>query len=793
MPQIDRQILNEIVSLLIPHCPDIAARQSLLNSALFGCKVLNQIDLSGAPQDFAVQLVRKLSDFGDCEPGQPALVMLLEELKKQVGFDKQANTERVIRNILGRHDAIFANLYTIPESVRERASPNLVGRSALLDSLNTDLKNNTARILLQAFPGVGKTALAAEVAYNWLSEQRGKVLWLRLGRASADEALDALAYPFGAFQIMASYPNFSKYEVMQQLIRANDVSLVILDDAWKESTLQELQNAIPSNVPLLVTSRQQLFLTQVVNVSDLLEDDALALLKSLAPKQTQDEEMSRKVCQMLANFAFSIQIAGKTMNTKNYLAKEYLQRLSSFFPRRHADVAPLIQMTLDILPNDAKAVFAAWGAFWSTQITAEMMALYFNLPKGCFGQIHSFVKSDYHKKLQLNEIIEALDNLHQYGLARREPESTQDGRIVSVAYYKLHDLAHAFAMANHTNRTRSYALNSCLQFVNRYSKYSPESVAALTPEIGNCLGAVEFALQQKRYQDVLTFTNILEPGILNVRGYYRQAIALLHDKTIKAAQELGDETLISKYQSNLGTNLATIGEYDNALDYYQKALAISQNSEDTVGEVFDLGNIGHVYLLQQRYDEAIKYLKDILVIVQNPIEANALNNLGVAYENKMELETAKVHYQSALEIAEKNEELNVLKGEILGNLGNIERKEGKYQQAHEHLQQALDIFRDVDYTLKIGEALGNRGLVFLAEANYQEALQHVEEAEKIANEIGDIRNLAEWLDALGRVCEGQGDTVKARTYYEESIKNYETLHLNTEAQAVQARLDSLPK
>lgn len=93
----DKKTFDETVSLLLPYMSEISGRRALVESALFGCRILSSLDWSGSPHVFTVQLVRTLLNFGQCEPGHPAIVMLLEEVWQQSGHDKHPLIERLIQ------------------------------------------------------------------------------------------------------------------------------------------------------------------------------------------------------------------------------------------------------------------------------------------------------------------------------------------------------------------------------------------------------------------------------------------------------------------------------------------------------------------------------------------------------------------------------------------------------------------------------------------------------------------------------------------------------------------------
>jgi|GEM_PF-3912281 len=82
----DKKTFDALVDLLRPQMEYRDDRQAFVRGALFNCDVLNQIEWDGSANTFTVHLVHALFKFGDCS-GRPAIVMLLEELKSNTGFD----------------------------------------------------------------------------------------------------------------------------------------------------------------------------------------------------------------------------------------------------------------------------------------------------------------------------------------------------------------------------------------------------------------------------------------------------------------------------------------------------------------------------------------------------------------------------------------------------------------------------------------------------------------------------------------------------------------------------------
>jgi hypothetical protein len=84
-----KELFEQIVAALLPEMEETDARKALVESALYGSFVLHKIEWQGAAYPFTVNLINELINFGEAQPGQPAVTVLLTQLKAQVGLDRQ--------------------------------------------------------------------------------------------------------------------------------------------------------------------------------------------------------------------------------------------------------------------------------------------------------------------------------------------------------------------------------------------------------------------------------------------------------------------------------------------------------------------------------------------------------------------------------------------------------------------------------------------------------------------------------------------------------------------------------
>ncbi len=93
MSQLSATHISSIVTLVEPFCRTENERRALIDTVFAGTSSQPDIDISGAPLEFTRRLIFRLRDFGEIEPGKPALWALLETIRVQVGIDKQTQID----------------------------------------------------------------------------------------------------------------------------------------------------------------------------------------------------------------------------------------------------------------------------------------------------------------------------------------------------------------------------------------------------------------------------------------------------------------------------------------------------------------------------------------------------------------------------------------------------------------------------------------------------------------------------------------------------------------------------
>ena len=143
-----------------------------------------------------------------------------------------------------------------------------------------------------------------------------------------------------------------------------------------------------------------------------------------------------------------------------------------------------------------------------------------------------------------------------------------------------------------------------------------------------------------------------------LREWFVETGAEMAEEIISAGGEEAESAAFGGFLFNLGSALDDFGEYDRAIEFYERSLKITlavlgENHPDTATSY---NNLGSAYDRKGEYDRAIEfYERDLKIKLatlgeNHPYTATSYNNLGNAYRSKGEYDRAIEFYEKALQI-----------------------------------------------------------------------------------------------------------------------------------------------
>lgn len=164
----------------------------------------------------------------------------------------------------------------------------------------------------------------------------------------------------------------------------------------------------------------------------------------------------------------------------------------------------------------------------------------------------------------------------------------------------------------------------------------------------------------------------------------------------------------------------------------------------------NLGNLYHHFNLQ---DQALKYFLQSLEIAEAGTEQHPLNaiynNIGIIYARNKAHDDAIRYFQLALDIS-REEGIRSKEGLNLCNLGISLDKIGDETQAIAELNEASEIFKDLNDSTNLGTIENSLGNIFYRKGDYVSALQHFQSAISLIPQKQHAWFAAEFANSLGK-------------------------------------------
>lgn len=240
----------------------------------------------------------------------------------------------------------------------------------------------------------------------------------------------------------------------------------------------------------------------------------------------------------------------------------------------------------------------------------------------------------------------------------------------------------------------------------------------------------------------------------------------------KQSLELAEEKLpghLPRSLNNVGLQYMNKGEFDNATEYYFRALEAAKKQDCITCSATTLGNVGIIFWKKKDLVKAEQYFKMALEELEVAKDSQAiirtLNNLGLVYTEKQQLDKAEAVYNQAVVLLDNMKSTYAL-GMIYNNLGNISYQRGNYAGAMDFYQKsAVTSEKSGDNQSRFLGIL-NAGWASLAMNDAAKAIGFFDRAERLATELKNDDQRQSAYGSKADAYKALGDFEKAFAYLE---------------------------
>jgi tetratricopeptide (TPR) repeat protein len=325
-------------------------------------------------------------------------------------------------------------------------------------------------------------------------------------------------------------------------------------------------------------------------------------------------------------------------------------------------------------------------------------------------------------------------------------------------YYYIHDIMKDFAFSKLKEDSRLYIEAQRIASDYYKRKVSAENLLLMfyhSKEAGNHREGLDSVIENISY--------------FWKEGYWSEAREVLEE----SLDFFKDEETRDDIYFSLGTIVHKLGQWDTAIEYYEKDLEISEKIGDISGIGTTYNNLGSVYARKGQWDTAIDYYEKSLEIKEKIGDIYGIgqtyNNLGLVYADKGQWDTAIDYYEKDLEISEKIGDISGI-GQTYNNLGSVYARKGQWDTAIDYYEKSLEIKEKIGDIYGIGQTYNNLGSVYARKGQWDTAIDYYEKDLEISEKIGDIYGMATTWENLAEAYCGKNDIDTALNYCNNSFE-----------------------
>ncbi|MEQ9354207.1 MAG: tetratricopeptide repeat protein [Coleofasciculus chthonoplastes F3-SA18-01] len=573
---------------------------------------------------------------------------------------------------------IYQNSLTQPTSSYQLPLQlaDFTGRQGELERLTGVLKQaisspelQAAIALITGVAGVGKSALAVQVAHQLQSEFPDAQLYVNL-RGSEGQPLDPLDVLAGLLRVWGvedqSIPqSLSERSQLYHSVMAGKRVLLILDNARDEFQIRPLLPECSTCAVLITTRRQINGLEEatIVELPVMSEPEARSLLENIIGAEViaAEPDATQHIITQCDYLPLALRITGGFLRqSPHWKLADYASKLEHERQRlaqmhlSDLSVRPSLVLSYQSLDEASARLFRLLGLLVGVNFKAEVAPRLLEVEPAIAQQAFDtlvawqLVTPVSQGRYHFHDVV----RLFARGqLAQQEPADVRQAARLRLSRWYL-ETAKVVDLAINPETRRSF-----VQSVVKGKDQAPtERRWLLTAlywfeiERPNILASVEWAHQAEAWDVVVSLAQNLV-NFFNTHGYWGDW-ERTHGLALEASRELGDRDKEAQTLINLGNVYSLEGQWEKANQCYQQSLGIFNELSDRPGMAKTLSNLGNVYFQQQQNQNAIDCYQQSLSMFQELRdryrEGQTLANMGIFSAQNNQPEQAIQLWQDSL-------------------------------------------------------------------------------------------------------------------------------------------------
>ncbi|MEU0181905.1 tetratricopeptide repeat protein [Streptomyces sp. NPDC006207] len=653
----------------------------------------------------------------------------------------------------------------VPRQLPSRPT-HFTGRTVELAQLDAFLAHYGAglqsTVVISAFAGVGKTALAVHWAHSVRERFADGDLHLNLQGydtgppLSAHQALEYFLVSLGVHAASIPADLDGRTALYRQVTSARRL-VILLDNVRSAAQVRPLLPGSSSSL-VLVTSRSQLGGLVAregahrIDLKTLTSEESVDLLRSILGRERVDAEphASARLTSRCVQLPLALRIAAERVAIHPSLSLEHLATQLESGNRRLDALA-----TYD--DDESTAVRVVFS--WSYRDLSAEAARTFRMLSLIPGPDFSVAAAAAVTGRSLGETVRYLGRLVGSYLIE----------VVGPDRYRFHDLLRDYACecaSDDDEQTRSEAVKRLLTW---YLLSAQKAALQLAPRsrssaAGASGGDDPAGLPVQNFPTQAMATKWCELEILNLLAACRLAV------------DAGEYAVAWQLPLALRWFFQLQRPTTDWVEACQIAVGAAARLRDRQAEMNALRNLGAAFAYCARFEESLQSNTEALAACRElgEDEGWCLNSIGDALSWLGRSEEAADILTEALAVAERNGNAT-LAAHSLENLAPAYRALGRNNEAISSLQRSLSIFHELQYPFGEALVLDKLADTHLALGHFDEAADFGLQALALHVAVGNRLHEAATLRILARAHQSSGRLLEARDHLRRAVEILEAL------------------
>lgn len=300
---------------------------------------------------------------------------------------------------------------------------------------------------------------------------------------------------------------------------------------------------------------------------------------------------------------------------------------------------------------------------------------------------------------------------------------------------------------------------------------SPEESLTFAQQALKLSGQLKYTLGEGRAYTGLASYYSHKKKYNQALEYYKKALAVF--------VELDSPKNIGASQANIGQVYRSMHQHKEALLYHQQSLETYKKTGDEALIAWSLFHVGNDYENIEKHDEAIDHYNRSMALMKKLDHkegaANVLSNMGYTYLNTGEYGQSLKMYREALGLFKEtgNREYSAL---CLSNIGVIYDETGKHSDAIDSYLQSLRLYEELGDQTGVSMVLNNIGIIYKNMDKNKEALEYYQKAVVIEEKHGSPLNVSLMYNNIGTIYKNLKNYDRALENYQKALKLVEELN-----------------